>query len=302
MKKPDKFTTFKRRLIQKPIVFASYEIGLTVYSRVKSKLLEKQNTSTFDNVSAYVMFIGYPRSGHSLIGHLIDAHPNAIISEELDALKFFQKGFTRAQIHNLILQNSKNFIELEQQKLKYKYLVPGQWQGKFQKLTHIGDRKGGDASKRFLKDPTLLERMKAHMGGKFKLIHVYRNPYDIIATRAKNIFVKDNISSDELDKTIDIHFVDVESVARVQDIYGESIDIYNHKHEEFVKSPKENLKKLMHFLDLEATEEYLDNCVSILFESPKVRRKEVEWTKEQISRVAELSSKYDYLREYSWDE
>merc|ERR1712196_317295 len=36
------------------------------------------------NVSAYVMFYGYGRSGHSLIGALIDGHPNAILANEFD--------------------------------------------------------------------------------------------------------------------------------------------------------------------------------------------------------------------------
>ena len=39
------------------------------------------------------MFIGYPRSGHSLIGSLLDVHPNAIVAHELDALKFVGAGF-----------------------------------------------------------------------------------------------------------------------------------------------------------------------------------------------------------------
>jgi hypothetical protein len=39
------------------------------------------------------MFIGYLRSGHSLIASLLDAHPNAIATHELDALKFVGARF-----------------------------------------------------------------------------------------------------------------------------------------------------------------------------------------------------------------
>ena len=30
----------------------------------------------FDDLKTYCMFLGYPRSGHSLIGALLDAHPD----------------------------------------------------------------------------------------------------------------------------------------------------------------------------------------------------------------------------------
>jgi hypothetical protein len=39
------------------------------------------------------MFIGYLRSGHSLIASLLDAHPNPIATHELDALKFVGARF-----------------------------------------------------------------------------------------------------------------------------------------------------------------------------------------------------------------
>ncbi|KXJ24016.1 hypothetical protein AC249_AIPGENE25568 [Exaiptasia diaphana] len=36
----------------------------------------------YDNVETFVMFIGYPRSSHSLVGSLLDAHPEIIIPHE----------------------------------------------------------------------------------------------------------------------------------------------------------------------------------------------------------------------------
>ena len=53
------------------------------------------------------MFIGYPRSGHSLIGVLLDAHPNTIISHELGALKYLHTGFSKGQIYHLLLEKSR---------------------------------------------------------------------------------------------------------------------------------------------------------------------------------------------------
>ena len=59
--------------------------------------------SIFKDVDTYCMFLGYPRSGHSLVGSLIDAHQEAIIAHELDALLFLQNGFSKFQLFYLIL-------------------------------------------------------------------------------------------------------------------------------------------------------------------------------------------------------
>ena len=61
----------------------------------------------FEGVQAYVMFVGYPRSGHSLVGALLDAHPDAIVAHELDALKYLQAGFGRDQLFALLLRHQR---------------------------------------------------------------------------------------------------------------------------------------------------------------------------------------------------
>ena len=33
----------------------------------------------FDDLKAFVMFVGYPRSGHSIVGALLDAHPHLTV-------------------------------------------------------------------------------------------------------------------------------------------------------------------------------------------------------------------------------
>jgi len=41
------------------------------------------------------MFVGYPRSGHSVIGSLLNAHPDMVVAHELNALRYVQAGFSR---------------------------------------------------------------------------------------------------------------------------------------------------------------------------------------------------------------
>ena len=40
-----------------------------------------------DGIKMFVMFIGYPRSGHSIVGSLMDAHPHMVIANEFMLLR-----------------------------------------------------------------------------------------------------------------------------------------------------------------------------------------------------------------------
>ena len=40
-----------------------------------------------DGIKTFVMFIGYPRSGHSIVGSLMDAHPHMVIANEFLLLR-----------------------------------------------------------------------------------------------------------------------------------------------------------------------------------------------------------------------
>src|SRR5213594_4458109 len=106
----------------------------------------------FGDLQTYCMFIGYPMSGHSLIGALLDAHPNIVIAHELDVLRHIEEGFNKRQIYDLLLENSQISAEAGRVSGRksnvYSYAVPNQWQGRFEKLRVIGDKKGGGSTQR----------------------------------------------------------------------------------------------------------------------------------------------------------
>ncbi|HEY3168098.1 MAG TPA: hypothetical protein VGK57_12760, partial [Candidatus Binatia bacterium] len=136
----------------------------------------------FNRVQSFCLFIGYPRSGHTLIGSLLDAHSNAVIADELDALKYIQAGFSRDQLFYLLLRGSRRAAKAGRQRTGYSYYVPGQWQGRFDKLRVIGDKAGGASAIRLAAFPFLLDTLSNGFNTRLKFIHVTRNPYDVIST------------------------------------------------------------------------------------------------------------------------
>jgi len=61
----------------------------------------------FSSVHTFVCFAGTGRSGTSLIGALLDAHPNMIVAERQGVLKYLRPlRFSRQRIFRLLLCNS----------------------------------------------------------------------------------------------------------------------------------------------------------------------------------------------------
>src|SRR5690606_30490598 len=90
-----------------------------------------------DELATFVLFVGYPRSGHSLVGALLDAHPEIAVSHELDVLRFRAEGFSRDQILLLIAENCRRLGRLGRRWGRYDYAVPGGAQGAWERLKVI---------------------------------------------------------------------------------------------------------------------------------------------------------------------
>ncbi|KAJ7379389.1 hypothetical protein OS493_016626 [Desmophyllum pertusum] len=71
----------------------------------------------YDGVETFVMFIGYPRSRHSLVGAILDAHPEIIIPHEYDVLARWQE-YQSSKLKEKNLQKYVLFYDLHQHSMK----------------------------------------------------------------------------------------------------------------------------------------------------------------------------------------
>ncbi len=142
----------------------------------------------FETVENYCMFIGHGRTGHSLVGSLLNGHPGMVISHELDALRLLDRArvpVTQNQLFAAILQRDAEFTELGREWTKYSYDIPDTDQGEFDRLRVIGDKKGGASTRRLGYSPELLGTLRETISVPLRVIHVVRNSFDTIASRRK---------------------------------------------------------------------------------------------------------------------
>lgn len=72
--------------------------------------------------------------------------------------------------------------------------------------------------------------------------------------------------------------------------------------ESFIEEPEIHLARLCSFLGVASTEDYLEDCARIVFESPKKSRFDLPWTEENIALVKARMSRFSFLKGYSFDE
>ncbi|MBU0981272.1 sulfotransferase [Patescibacteria group bacterium] len=264
-------------------------------TRERAEQLSRHERESFEDLQSVCMFIGYPRSGHSLVGALIDAHPNAIIAHELGVLNFVKRGFTRGQIFSLILANSREYAERGRAWSGYSYEVPGQWQGRYRKLTVIGDKKGGVNDDRLQFLPALNELA----GVEVRILHVVRNPFDAISTMSR----KTNPYSKEPEKYINQNIEEFFELAEKNEVVrtngtNKVLDIW---HEDLILDPRGTLRKICEFYGLEPEESYIEAAAGIVFEKPNKSRERVKWTEEQKAEILERMGKFEFLQRYSFE-
>ena len=184
------------RVVSKILKSDTYQ-NLNTYRRyLITSYKARQFQEQFSDIDSFCFFIGQTKSGSSMLGGLLDAHPNIIISDEVDVLKYVSKGFNRQQIFQLLLHTSKREMmkgRVTARRLEpYSFHVPDQWQGKFSKLLVIGDSTAGKSTQKLAQDPELIKDLTVVMDGiSVKVVQVIRNPFDpisIMMIRGKRSF------------------------------------------------------------------------------------------------------------------
>ena len=175
--------------------FSKGEIIFRDHHETRMNVESKKTVLTkkvIDGVKAFVFFIGYTRSGSSIVSSFIDAHPHAVVSYQygifLDEEKEILKDKTN--LFNQLYIRSQHDIKSggrSHTKKNYTLRVPSLWQGEYDRyISLIGDKNAGMTVNVYVNSPsTFINRYKMlqeTVGVPIKVVYVVRNPFDIIST------------------------------------------------------------------------------------------------------------------------
>lgn len=141
-----------------------------------------------------------------------------------------------------------------------------------------------------------------------------RNPFDNIATeviyRKGNANLRVELVSGErsplrqdeiavrLECAIHKYFSQVYAIIKMESAL--KLDLLRVHLVDLVNNPRQYMKEICTFLDLECTEEYLKQCEDTLFSELSQTRGLVEWRPDQSALVQELIDEVPWLRRYSF--
>lgn len=246
---------------------------------------------------SFCLFIGYPRSGHSLLGSLLDAHPDMAIAHEVNVLALVDEGLDRQTLfHTLLGRAEEDGMRTKGRRASgYSYAVPDGWQGYVRHLRVLGAKAGEKTTLRLGRNPDELAGLRRLVGAPVRLIHVTRNPFDTIARMA--LITKGGVPERTVAGATDF----LGRLARINDrLIAGGAEVLTVRHESFVGDPRAELMRCAEFLRVAPDADWLDASSSIVFQAPKPSRELVEWTDDERAAVDEIIAQRAFFEGYSW--
>lgn len=281
-------------------------------------------SSTYDGVKNFVVFVGYSRSGSTIVASMLDAHPNIIVSNENNfMMKWWEGNFdklNRYTLYSLLCQDSRisstNGTRSQNRTLRkgYSIGIESLWQGRYANLTIIGNKRAEKLTKLFIENPFKMKEKYKHLQASLKVpiiaIHVIRNPFDMVATRMfyahgsayPHKLLNQNVtklSNDTLMKKEMSNLFDLaEMIMQMEQSF--KFNILHIHIEDFVKDANTIIKEMCEYLHVPCADWYVHACAKAVF--PKISRTRdlVEWKPDAIHTMKEKIRQFPFFDGYTY--
>ena len=275
------------------------------------------------------MFLANGHCGHSIIGAILDAHPNMIMAHQDYLLKpCFLRGSStphfqsKRDLFNNLYMNSYHAVQTGWRstlptKKGYNLHIESQWQGTFSELKVIGNKRGEKLPRALIenvnKTVACFRLLKEKIQIPIVLFHVVRNPFDMLATTFTNgrgLSVHEMISKGRKLNVARNEIISVASViARTEKSTMEWInskemkntEVVHIRSEEFINDPRRHVKEMCRALDVPCPPYYVRACDEKIYKKVSPSRKTINWTKDVIEEVREIFKQIPSFSGYSFD-
>lgn len=238
-----------------------------------------------DDLRTFLLFVGNPRSGTTLVRSLVNASPEALLSVELNVLQFLHESFET--VIGRIIENHERFAR-NPVWTGYDYSVPAATTPGAAKIRVIGDKKSAGTAKAINSDPALLQRLAEWCPLPIRWIHCVRNPYDRIA---RGIIAR-NLPEDSLVRD----WLTNERGALQTAEFAGPHSFHRIYLEDLIADPVRELRALAEFLELDTG--WIEVCRAMIFEQPNLTRLQVQWNPQLLAEVEAGIEEFPHLHRY----
>jgi len=297
------------------------------HSKLLLEPVEELPGRVVNGIKSFVLFIGHSRSGHSIVGSILDSHPHVVLSHEVGLLRKMVRNpeWDKKQIINELWQNDVSVAvsgpRMESAIEKgYTLAIPKLYQGTYESyIDVIGDKKGLETAALLATNSTLwrqiIHRLESVTGLPLKLFHVIRNPFDNIATlvfynaiRAHNVSTNDvvelkqkgyNYSFDSylIDQQIEKYFKLYQAAEDAKVKIG--IDTIQIHSKDLIADPKKVIAQMCNFLQIICSNYFISVCSDKIFPKESKTRYQIHWSDYHIKEIQKGIAQFASLHRYA---
>jgi hypothetical protein len=276
----------------------------------------------FRTVKKLLFFLGHARSGSTMLGRLLDAHPHMTVTHEFDVFTRWSSELDLQDKNVLFKTLYRASAEIRwrateawkvfpKDRLCHKLLnvVPGQWQGMCDGyLEIIGDKKASGTMRELLTHPKIIDEMNSKLHLPLMFIYPIRHPLDMISTQVLqsagkyyNIKKTKGIFSNTTLLTMLVQSFQkrVTNIQRwMESKWLNILPVYN---DDLIRDPALTLRRICAFLQITCTPEYIGNCSKLIFSSPSRTRDHVYWPSQVKQSLLDTVKQTSIISRYQND-
>lgn len=235
-------------------------------------------------IEKFVLAIGCARSGTSMIGAILDSHPQMICGHETEGSKRLWHGMTREDIVSDISTNSRTYASQNRPSEGYVYGIESEPKVDVKVLA---DKIWNPA---MLLLSARIPVLREVVGAPVALVHCLRNPFDVIATMHRR-------SGAPLADRARFYFMHCDAA---QMLYDRGHAITEIRSCALIANPREEARRVFEFLDCTTDDAHLDRIAQVVHSESNQSRHLVEWPQDLIAQIERRTKYYSFLEGYGF--
>jgi hypothetical protein len=232
------------------------------------------------------------------VGTILDAHPNAVVAHEGQIFRADENGGLTGELGYQDREELYRYLTASSARHRAKGrrgrrreapfpLIAGASNGVFTELKMIGVKRGQEPPIAWAKNPAIFDQLEALVGVPVRLLHVYRNPWDNIASMART---RDRVAA----RAASAYFAG----ARTMQAIKQQFDTCDLALEDLIADPLREIGALLDLFGLEREPDFLAKAAAAVDESPTASRYEQEWTGADVELVVRHKRHIPWLERY----
>lgn len=241
----------------------------------------------FDAVDSCCLIVGCGRSGSTILGAILDAHPEVICANESRASANFWRGYDRDSLFTELHENALAQRASGRQSEGYTYAIAAG--NEDAPIRVVADKTWNPALVMLHGRATLIAELGEMTGVPIRFLHAIRNPWDVIATMHLR-------SGATLADRAHWYFIFCDAAtALMQRGDLEWMDVH---HEALIDAPRDHVAAITAFLGLEADAQFIEACAATINTEPSRSRERVDWPADVAALIESRMPQYPFLERY----